>query len=424
MAQMGNGPEGGKVSALMVRIIISNLFSMVVTCGAIILAMALSGNWVLAVVIAIIMTAASTVAVYVIIGKILRAILELKDRLVVMASNCDYASPIPRYDGEDEIGELRGAIEQLQQTQRTHMTDLIRVLDSIASNNLNVEPTCDYPGDYRPQKEATLNIIRHLNESLRKIHGSTREIRSAAQQLSQGVQTVSQGSVMQSAALQEISDSIAEVYEQTKKNAQDATNATDLSMQAGGVMIKGGERLNDMLQAMMEISETSKKISKVIKTVDDIAFQTNILALNASVEAARAGAAGKGFAVVADEVRSLANKSADASKGTAGLIENAIRAIDSGTSIAHETAAVFEEVLTKAKTATELTNGIATAIQRQEQDLQKMKTDVERIAHVVHENASTAQEGAAASEELTGQAHTLDEMVCQFKLKKAGIAVL
>lgn len=401
------------------KFMLANLISMAVSFAVLIVAMAFTDSWPLAVGIGLAATALSTVAVSITVGKFMGPVTELRDRVVAMADDCDYTSAVPQYDTGDEIGELCQAVKHLQDAQQTHMKDLIYVLNNIAQNNLDVAPQCAYPGDYGPQKQAMENIILGLNSSLRRIHDSTTEITNASEQLSQGVQVVSQGSITQSETVAELSKAINNVYEHIRQNAADAARATDLSMEAGGVMMKGGERLGDMLLAMEEISEASKKISKVIKTVDDIAFQTNILALNASVEAARAGAAGKGFAVVAEEVRNLANKSAEASQGTSGLIEEALRAINSGTAIAKETAHVFEEVMGKAKTATELTGGIAKAILEQEHVLEAMKNDVEQISNVIHENSSTAQEGAAASEELSGQANLLNQMVERFQLKKS-----
>jgi methyl-accepting chemotaxis protein len=168
---------------------------------------------------------------------------------------------------------------------------------------------------------------------------------------------------------------------------------------------------------MNEINKTSNEIGKIIKNIDDIAFQTNILALNAAVEAARAGTAGKGFAVVADEVRNLASKSAESAKNTAVLIESALEAIDKGTSIVNETAKSLDEVVTGSESSAKIIQQIADASAGQARSIADINTGFEQITAVVHTNSATAEQSAAASEELSAQAQMLKSLIRKFKLK-------
>ena len=181
-------------------------------------------------------------------------------------------------------------------------------------------------------------------------------------------------------------------------------------------MNQSREKMRELVAAMAEIKETSAEIQGIIKTIDDIAFQTNILALNAAVEAARAGMAGKGFAVVADEVRSLAGKSAEASQSTQQMIEKSIHAVENGSSLAASAEQMLEETAQYANEIIETIGGIAGASAQQAKEITQITQGLDEISSVVQTNSATAEESAAASEELTGQATLLKNLTRRFRL--------
>ena len=175
-----------------------------------------------------------------------------------------------------------------------------------------------------------------------------------------------------------------------------------------------------MSQAIDDIKTSSDETAKIIKTIDEIAFQTNLLALNAAVEAARAGEAGKGFAVVAEEVRNLAQRSAEAARNTADMIEGSVKNADNGVQISQEVGQSLQEIAEGNRKVNDLVAEIAAASAEQAQGIEQINTAVGQMDQVTQSNTASAEESSSAAEELASQAQELKGMVTRFKLSENG----
>jgi methyl-accepting chemotaxis protein len=190
-----------------------------------------------------------------------------------------------------------------------------------------------------------------------------------------------------------------------------------LTKKTNEILKTGSEQMTDLRFAMDEISDTTKKIHKIIKTIDDISFRTNILALNAAVEAARAGDAGRGFSVVATEVRNLAQKSAEAAKLTSDLIESSMSAVKKGVLITNKTVETIEEVKEKSADIDIAIKTISETSKEQYTSVNNISENMNQISSVVQLSSATSEESAAVSEELFSQARILIELISKYNLR-------
>lgn len=246
---------------------------------------------------------------------------------------------------EDELGRLSQAFNHISATISNYIEDISGQLSRMAENNMDITITQDYIGDFIPIQASIEKISQSLNDTLHQIVLSADEVSASSENVSSGAQVLSDGAAEQAAAIDQLAASIESLAKDVAANAKDAKEANDIVSGVGRDIQASNDEMGHLVEAMAEISHSSGEIEKIVKTIEDIADQTELLSLNASIEASRAGAAGRGFAVVANEIRELAAKSAEAVNQTSALIEKSQAAVENGIGIADYTAKSLEAVV-------------------------------------------------------------------------------
>lgn len=320
------------------------------------------------------------------------------------------------YRSKDELGSLSNSMRQMSEKISYYMDEISRTMQQLADGNLDI-PGCEgFQGDFLPVQEALFIVINSLNETMAEINTFSDQVASGSDQVAGGAQVLSQGVIAQAGSVEELASTMSEISRQVNENAETSQAVKAAAGEMGTNILACNQQMQEMKAAMGEINSCSTQIRKIIKTINDIASQTNILALNAAVEAARVGAESKGFSVVAQEVRGLAGKSSAASKSTEALIEQTLAAVAHGTKLAEETAASLMNIVGGTDDMVSKINQIAEATQKQAEATEMVSIGIGQISDIVQTNSATAEESAAASEELYGESQLLKSKISRFKL--------
>lgn len=357
------------------------------------------------------------ISIYVCIlgNRMSKPIIKSTDRMVLLAEG-DLHSEVPNIKNLDETYLLQKSIASTIHVLNQMISEISDILGKMAQGDFTVQVHTEFIGDLKPLKSALERILTELRKLMGEIGSTSKQVLFGAQNVAQLSESLASTVSEQTSIMENIRVNVEDVSQSADINAKNAGEAASVTSQAMQYVEEGNQYMDELIQAMMQMEESSQAIEKINKTVSDIAFQTNILALNASVEAARAGSAGKGFAVVAEEVKSLAEKSAVASQDASELIQNTVSAIKNSMEVAQKTSSSMHQVVEHTKQVDGHIGKIVTMSEEQLEKLDQIQRSINEIADALTSTAASSEESAATAEELNSQAQALENMIQKFRV--------
>ena len=377
-------------------------------------------NW--AMLISILATLAGLIISVLLILRFARSISHpvqcVTDRMVAL-SNGDLHTEVPPVGTGDELEVMTQTLDATLASINRYISDIQQVLTHIADGDLRTGPQVDYKGDFVLIRGSLRTIAQSMNETLLGFHSAADRLTAMAEQLNGQSAQLHQASLEQNQSAEELVHEVTHVKEQLVDVAESSDQTRSQTEEIIRRIRSANEQMDALSSAMDDISANAQQITKIAKDIEDIAFQTNILSLNASVEAARAGAAGKGFAVVANEVKQLAAKSAEAAQSATEIVNNTKAIIQTGVVLTADTAGSLRAISGVSAQISTISDQLAAAVQGQELALSVMEERIATISAITDRNLQNAGETERSSGSLAKEAEALQSQVQKFILKEA-----
>ncbi|MBS4431521.1 HAMP domain-containing protein [Pectobacterium punjabense] len=301
----------------------------------------------------------------------------------------------------------------------TPLGSTLSMAEKIATGDLTMSINTTRKDELGQLMSAMSKMNDNLHNMIDDIRVGVSQISNASGEIVAGNTDLSSRTEQQAAAVEQTAASMEQLTATVKQNADNAHHANKLAISASHTAKQGGEQVNNVVQTMTAIENSSKRIAEITSVINSIAFQTNILALNAAVEAARAGEQGRGFAVVASEVRSLAQRSSQAAKEIEDLISESVNQVSRGATLVGNAGKTMNDIVTSITQVHDIMGEIATASDEQSRGISQVSQAIVEMDSTTQQNAALVEQSSAAADSLEEQARLLKQAVSVFRLANA-----
>lgn len=333
-------------------------------------------------------------------------------------SDGDLHTEVAHIRSGDELEIMTRTLADTVGSVNRYISDIHQVLSGVADGNLQIEPQVQYKGDFTLIRNSLVTILASMNKTISGFRAAAARLAQMAEELSGQSGQLHQASLEQNQATEVLVDEVTHVKEQLAGVIESSDQTHTMTSKITRKVQEANTQMDALSNAMSNISSNAQEITSIAKAIDNIAFQTNILALNASVEAARAGSAGRGFAIVAEEVKELAGKSAQAAQNAMAIVANTKAVIQKGVELNASTAESLQAIYGVSTEISEISDQLIAAVQGQENALISMEERIATISSIADRNLQSAVGTSQSSELLAKESEELQVQVKKFALKE------